>query len=306
MGKVNPIYTSSIPFHCCGIYKLTSPSNKIYIGQSIWVRKRLHVHKYNTEKSLKYPIGRAIKKYGFENFKIELLVDFKATESREFNINLLNHMEAFCIKKYKSTNSDFGYNIGNGGDAKNSMSESTRLKLREAFKGKHHTPESIAKIKANLNHSQEYKDRLRKEKTGVKLVGSHLQNVLENNKLRRKAVDQYDLKGDFIQTFESIIKAAEHVCGRSASISRVCSKLLGRKNYKKSIWRYKGEALDLPFTISLIKRAVVQYNSSMDIINTYESMAEAQRATGIQQATIGLCINKKKQKAGGFYWEELI
>jgi len=52
-----------------GIYKITSPIGKVYVGQSKNIYKRFSGHKKN-KRSLLY---ESIKKYGFENHKLESL-----------------------------------------------------------------------------------------------------------------------------------------------------------------------------------------------------------------------------------------
>lgn len=55
------------------IYKLTSPSGKAYVGQTIQqLSARVSGHRC---RSRCYAIGAAIKKYGLRNFKVELLLD---------------------------------------------------------------------------------------------------------------------------------------------------------------------------------------------------------------------------------------
>ncbi|MDA3854636.1 MAG: GIY-YIG nuclease family protein [Candidatus Woesearchaeota archaeon] len=45
------------------VYKLTSPSGKVYIGQSVDVAQRFSKHKRQTSKT-KTKLGSAIRKYG--------------------------------------------------------------------------------------------------------------------------------------------------------------------------------------------------------------------------------------------------
>lgn len=98
-----------------GIYLITNTvNNKHYIGQSIYLRKRLLKHKSNWEKS-KYdtPLYRAFTKYGIDNFKIEILW---FTTSTEYNTlkKTLDTLEKEYIQKYKSYGE---YNQTKGGDA---------------------------------------------------------------------------------------------------------------------------------------------------------------------------------------------
>jgi group I intron endonuclease len=95
------------------IYKLTSPSGKAYIGQtiqSVYDRFREHKAVAFNEHSPAYDtlIGIAIRKYGFDNFKIEIL---------HSNVpwRLLDQYEKDAIKKHKSNDLKFGYNLTEGG-----------------------------------------------------------------------------------------------------------------------------------------------------------------------------------------------
>lgn len=93
------------------IYKITSPSKKIYIGQStIPVENKIlfysRIEKYCKSKR---KISTAIKKYKWENMVFEV-IDFNDNWSKEE----LNSKEIFWISFYNSVNE--GYNMTEGGD----------------------------------------------------------------------------------------------------------------------------------------------------------------------------------------------
>jgi len=93
-----------------GIYKIENLINhKVYIGQSIDIYKRWDDHKYSAfNKKLKLyniPIYRAIRKYGLDNFSFEII---KETSD-------LNYWEIFLIQIYHATDSNYGYNLSEGG-----------------------------------------------------------------------------------------------------------------------------------------------------------------------------------------------
>ena len=54
-----------------GIYKITSPSGKVYVGQSVNIERRLKEYKIlKCKKQVK--LYNSFIKYGFENHKIEI------------------------------------------------------------------------------------------------------------------------------------------------------------------------------------------------------------------------------------------
>ena len=94
----------------CGIYKIENKVNgKIYIGQSVNIPRRWRQHRNTAIDSNKeeygYPLYKAIRKYGLENF------DFSVLEYCEPNI--LDEREKFYIKKFQAFTE--GYNQTAGG-----------------------------------------------------------------------------------------------------------------------------------------------------------------------------------------------
>ena len=95
-----------------GIYKITNLINgKSYIGQSTNIQKRFNAHRsaaFNpNNKNYNFPLYKAIRKYGIENFSFEVL--------EECDISELNDKEIYYISKY-NTHSKFGYNQDDGGN----------------------------------------------------------------------------------------------------------------------------------------------------------------------------------------------
>ncbi len=103
------------------IYKITSPSDKIYIGQTINPKRRRYEYKCNNKISQKI-INRSISKYGWENHKFEII------EELDLNHDILNERETFWIKKFDSFNN--GMNLTEGGGSKK-VSEETKKKCSE-------------------------------------------------------------------------------------------------------------------------------------------------------------------------------
>lgn len=93
------------------IYKLTSPSGKIYIGRTHNFDTRMNGHKYNAfTKKAKNSLYKAIRKYGWENFRKEIIANVPSEE-------LAQTLEEALIKQFDSVKN--GYNdtyMGGGGD----------------------------------------------------------------------------------------------------------------------------------------------------------------------------------------------
>ena len=151
-----------------GCYILTNfTNNKIYVGQSKHIEKRLIEHKYAYTNNL---IHKAIKKYGFKSFK---------TSIWECLYEDIDELEEFLITELSSQIPN-GYNISSGGYSLKGIprtqehndkigasnkgkvrSVETREKLRQANLGK--IPTNKGKTQT-LNPEQKAKHRLAMDK----------------------------------------------------------------------------------------------------------------------------------------------
>lgn len=106
----------------CGVYKITSPSNRIYIGSSICIEDRFCYYKNNNLKN-QWLLKRSFEKYGVEKHNFEIL------EICEPDKRLIR--EYFWGNYYQSL-SDFGglnLKLPKINDLPNSISTLTRNKL---------------------------------------------------------------------------------------------------------------------------------------------------------------------------------
>lgn len=115
-----------------GIYALTNTSTgKMYVGQSIDIGRRLVEHSKAKEP---FAIGKAIAKYGWDSFRVEIL----ELCERE----MLNEREIAWIDRLGTT-SPHGYNMTTGGGQGKQVTDDVRKKISEATR-KGLTPEVIA------------------------------------------------------------------------------------------------------------------------------------------------------------------
>lgn len=136
------------------VYKITNIiNNKIYIGQTTEsLEKRFSRHVgYQSEGNDKF--HRAIKKYGKENFKIELVEEVE-------NQIILNEREQFWISELDSINN--GYNTVNdgykhGGDTLTNNPNIEEIKEKISKKSSRGKNSQARKIKAiNIITGEEY------------------------------------------------------------------------------------------------------------------------------------------------------
>lgn len=101
-------------------------NDKIYIGQTkVSLKLRFQNHLSASRNGKDYIIGKAIRKYGEDNFYIELL--------EECTIEELNNREQYWITFFNSTNNKFGYNISAGGNVTRTTRELNRDKVIRLF-----------------------------------------------------------------------------------------------------------------------------------------------------------------------------
>ena len=113
MGYIEEV--EKIDAELSGIYLITNKTNKKhYVGQSIYLRRKLLRHKRNwILKKYDTPLYRAFTKYGIDNFSIDILW---STKTKDYNSikKILDDLEKKYIKEYKSYGE---YNQTTGGDA---------------------------------------------------------------------------------------------------------------------------------------------------------------------------------------------
>lgn len=89
-----------------GIYKITNPNGKIYIGQSHDIDRRFKMYKRLECKGQKY-LYASLVKHGYENHSFEILEQCPAED--------MNDLEVKYISYYRATDRELGMNLTSGG-----------------------------------------------------------------------------------------------------------------------------------------------------------------------------------------------
>lgn len=145
------------------LYVHIAPNGKMYFGitcKSIKERWGTNGGGYNSQL-----FSRAIKKYGWDNFKHIVLLENLSKE-------MACECEKYLIAKFQTNNPKYGYNVTAGGDG---------------TLGHTLTPEAIEKMrKANLGKhlSEAHKQKISQSEKGKKLSDEHKKKISEANRGR--------------------------------------------------------------------------------------------------------------------------
>ena len=278
------------------VYEITNLINgKKYIGKRS-CKSTIEEDRYMGSGIL---ISKAIKKYGKENFRKDIL---EICDSEE----LAFEREKCWIKHYNAVESRQFYNIKDGGEG-NTREDALRNLAKL-------TPEQI-------------KERSRKLSIANKGKNNSMYGVKGKDNPVSKAIVMMDLEGNIVKEFDCIREANDYFDKDRAFsfISKVCINGGTAYNY---LWLFKEDYDDLinknkfddwylqtknryinkskkVITIKSKKvtRKVYQLNkNTLEIINEFKSIAEASKETSVLGTSINRNCRHKSNSAGGYSW----
>lgn len=138
-----------------GIYRIITPSGRIYIGQSINIENR--IRRYKKAEYCNRKLYYSIMKYGWENHEFDIIHVLLNSVSQD----VLNHYEQYYMDFYRNNGFKL-LNVREGGSS-GATSEETKEKIRKALTGHLCSPETREKIRlANLGYvaSEETRQKL--------------------------------------------------------------------------------------------------------------------------------------------------
>lgn len=297
------------------IYKHTSPSGKVYIGQTSqnnpiqrWRNGGKGYFRKNpkTQNFQQPAMVNAIMKYPWELWTHEI-IDYADTQEQA------NFLEQKYIQQFKSTDPKFGYNITSGGGGHNGqpMSQSTKSKLSEAIKQLWNDPRYRQKIISSLQGKPMHENtraallaantgRIPSEKTRAKI-----------GKANSKKVLQFSLNGELICEYDNCKAAGASVNKKISTISNCC---IGKsKKCSEFLFLYKKD-YDLHPEILYSRleminnrrknvKQVTQWSLDGKFIKHHPSVSEASKNTNVSVTSISNCLRGYSKSAGGFIWK---
>lgn len=248
------------------IYKITNKvNNKCYIGQTkeLKVEKRWKNHINDIKQERGCPALR-------EAVKKYSWTNFK------FEILIICfdedrfRFETEYIKKYNSQVPN-GYNITIGGEG-------------GCFKGKNHTEETKKKISTYFKNFYKNKENrtILGEKVKESLKNINISERMENSEKWKKYLERRKLEGYNVsdETKEKIKEGVKKYYSKLTDEDRINKPVPGRKGTK-----------------------IYQYSLDGEFLNSYSSISDASRQTGLHRESIKLSLQNKRKINKTFLWK---
>lgn len=252
-----------------GIYRIISPNNKIYIGQSINIEKRFKEHRNSINKK-QTKLYKSFQKYGFINHKFEIIekcqieqLDKREIYWKQYYLNLFNNNWKLVLfhelydggggPKSNNTKQKIGLSnskpkpLGFGNKISKSIGQYNIngefiKKWNSITEAKKHIKGDILSCclgkqktagkfiwKYYIDNSNIKVDLINKH-TGVKKTDKWL-------KSKYKPILQYDLKNNFIKEWESTKQIVKEFNYSQSGISNCCRGIYRQAN--NYIWKFK-------------------------------------------------------------------
>jgi hypothetical protein len=291
------------------VYKVTNKLNsKVYVGiTNQGFKQRWYKHCSDSIRGSEFPLHNAIRKYGVDNFSIEVLEICNTSEE-------LKSREQYWISILNSkVISNLGYNVTDGGDG--------------TF---------------GVKHSDETKEKIR-QKAFEREISDITRYNMSMNSSFAKEISMFTLDGEFIKTFRTVKEASLEIgisstniasCARGnykqsggykwsytgklpekqslkieskevkPKVKRVTSEEVKKRISETNKLRWTDERKVKQSIENTKNRIILQYTLDGEFVKEYYNVSEAVKAVGASTHTnIAKCARGIRKKACGFVWK---
>lgn len=246
-----------------------------YIGQTAHedFQIRLNGHISDVKNGRKRHLYNAIRKYGWDQFTIEILHNFSRNGNWQERLDELEIQEI----AQRGTLSPGGYNNETGGNRNKVLHEDTKELMSSVRSGEQHAM-------FGKHHQDESKELIRDA--------------------NRKEVQQWSRDGtEIIRMFGSIEEASHKTGADGSHICKVCKG--ERKTAGGFHWKFvQGEDVKTNKPLRFTK--IQQWSFDLTtLIAEYDTITEAAETVKSNKSTISKCCKGKSRSAGGFKWKTI-
>lgn len=228
------------------VYKITNPNNRVYVGSTIDLERRIYQYKNNYFKA-QIKIHRSIEKYGWENHIFEVIWTGNLRD-------MLKKEAEFGLKLNVLDKDNLNLMLPKINDEFSCISEETRLKMSNSAKGKivsdyckkrvsethtgkivsAETRKKMSEWQIGRKMSEEAKSKMRVAKLG-RIISEKTRQVASD--LHSIPILQLDLEENLIKEWKSAAEAA-NILNLNAGHIRTCCRG-ERKTHGKFKWKNK-------------------------------------------------------------------
>lgn len=285
------------------IYKITSPSGRLYIGKTQNLRKRINSYKCDVKKNRKeIKLHNSLRKYSWDAHILEVIEKVEDC--------LLDEREIYWIAFYKTYCYEYprGLNMTKGGDGQRSTwmhNIERRRKQAQRFSGKGNPFYGKTHSDETKKHLAEVMSKRNKSK-GIKVPEWAAEKGRE---VVRRAVIMYNSDGEFLKEYISATQAAKDL-----GFSRSCINDVVRGKHTNTngyVFRYKTDNYPLKIDVGVIKSKNVKrpiFCEYAGEVMVFDGSEEASKYLGIPKTTINRAAmynNGKPIRAGyKFFYKE--
>lgn len=206
-----------------GIYKITSPAGKVYIGKSTRIENRFRCYR----KMVKHTIGRmlfhSLQKHTPDNHAFDIIHELP----KDINEDVLSVYEQLYIEQYRAC----GYqllNLTDGGEGSTGYKHTQQSLIKMSIKGK-------GRFSGSQNPN--YGKGCFGEKNGI--YGQSRPHLIKKMvEANEKTVYQYSKSNELIKVHRSAASAARELNLKISNISACCLKKKGYNTAGGFIWTH--------------------------------------------------------------------